>query len=222
MTTSKEQFAQFLVKGYAPVKWLLKYLCGTAAIRIFDYGKTFPQFYAAFTKRLDTLGIFVSILVQAGLQFCINLALEQNDKIKIMALNIKEKLRGFNEFMAQNILPLANDTTNNPRNCWLKMEATCMLARELEIKGKEIKSMDDPEFKLTFYEFQTRNMKLPSVDTMAKDLYDLDRRLRRKGPKGGQYYQHQQPRGPPQIYEKKSQWIQTKWRQMGGTDVYQE
>ena len=64
MTTAKEQFAQFLIKGYALVKWLLKYLCGTAV-------KTFPQFYAAFTKRLDTLGIFASTLVEAGLQFCI-------------------------------------------------------------------------------------------------------------------------------------------------------
>ena len=197
MTTAKEQFAHFLVKGYAPVKWLLKYLCGTAAIRIFDYGKTFPQFYAAFTKRLDTLGIFVSVLIQAGLQFCINIAMEEKEAIKILALNIKERLRGFNEFMAQNILPLANDAANDPRKCWLKMEATCMLTRELEIKGKTVNSMDAPEFKLTFYEFQTRNMKLPSVDTMAKDLYDLDRRLRRRGSRGGRYYEHQQPRPSP-------------------------
>ena len=205
MTTAKEQFAQFLVKGYAPVKWLLKYLCATAAIRIFDYGKTFPQFYAAFTKRLDTLGIFVSVLVQSGLQFCINIAMDNKEENKSTALCIKERLRGFNEFMAQNILPLVNNTTNDPRKCWLKMEATCMLTRELEMKGKRISSMDDPEFKLTFYEFQTRNMKLPSVDTMAKDLYDLDRRLRRRGPKGGEYYQHQQPQGSPNTYPRRDQ-----------------
>ena len=172
-------------------------MCVIAAIRIFDYGKTFPQFYAAFTKRLDTLGIFVSTLVQAGLQFCINIAMEDGDSTKSMALNIKERLRSFNEFIDQNILPLANDTTKDPRKCWLKLEATCMLTRELEIKGKKITSMDDPEFKLTFYEFQTRNMKLPSVDAMAKDLYDLDRRLRRRVPKRGQHYQHQQPQLPP-------------------------
>ena len=55
-----------------------------------------------------------------------------------------------------------------------------MLTRELEIKGKRITSMNAPDFKSTFYEFHKRNIKLPSVDTMAKDLYDLDRRLRRR------------------------------------------
>ena len=189
MTTAKKQFVHFLVKGYAPVKWLLKYLCGTAAIRIFDYGKTFPQFYSAFTKRLDTMPIFVSELGQAALQFCINMSMEDNSAIKALTLDIKQRVKGFNQFMAQNILPLANNTRNNPRNCWLKMETTCMLTRELEIKGKNVTSMDAPEFKLTFYQFQTTNMmmKLPSVHVMAKDLMDLDRRLRRRGPKGGQY-----------------------------------
>ena len=191
MATAKEQYAQFLSKGYAPVKWLLKYLCGSGAIRIFDYGKTFPQFYSAFTKRLDTLGIFVSILMQSGLQFCIDIAMDSDEKTKETVIQIKERLRGFNEFMTQNILPLSNDTNNDARKCWLKMEATCMLTRELELKGKKVTSMDAPDFRLTFYEFQTRNTKLPSVDTMAKDLMDLDMRLKRRGLKGGQYYQHQ-------------------------------
>ena len=57
----------------------------------------------------------------------------ENRAVKAMALDTKERLREFNEFMAQNILPLANDATNDPRNRWLKMEATCMLTRELEM-----------------------------------------------------------------------------------------
>ena len=73
------------------------------------------------------------------------------------------------------------------------MEATCRLTRELEIKGKRVTPMDVPEFKSSFQEFQTRNVKLPSVDTMAKSRYDVNRRLRRRESKGGRYYQHQQP-----------------------------
>ena len=189
MTTAKKQFVYFLVKGYAPVKWLLKYLCATSAIRIIDYGKSFPQFYAAFTKRLDTLDIFVSALRQAALQFCINIAMEDSSAIKALAMDIKQRIKGFNQFMTQNILALANNATNNARNCWLKMEATCMLTRELEIKGKKVTSMDAPQFKLIFHQFQTTNtmMKLRSVHTMAKDLIDLDRRLRRRVAKSGQY-----------------------------------
>ena len=64
LSTAKEQFAHSLLKRCAPVKWLLKYLCGTAARRMFVYGKTLSQFYAAFTKRLDALGIFASVLKQ--------------------------------------------------------------------------------------------------------------------------------------------------------------
>ena len=109
----------------------------------------------------------------------------ENREIKAMALSIKGRLRGFNEFMTQNILPFANDATNDPRKCQLKLEATFLLTRELEIKEKNVTSMDAPQFNLTFHEFQTRNMKLPPVDAMAKDLYDLDRRLGRRGPKGG-------------------------------------
>ena len=191
MNTAKEQFATFLTKGHAPCKYLLKYLCGTGMIRVFDYGRTFAQFYAEFTKRLDTLPIFISTLMQAGLQFCINLALSNSEEGKQMSISIKTRLGGFNEFMVHNVLPLTNDPTNNARKCWFKLEAILNLMKDLKTRGKNIESMDDPHFKLAFYEFQQRNLKLPSVDAMAKDLLDLDKRLNKKGGKGGSYYQHQ-------------------------------
>ena len=194
MSTATEQFAQFLMKGYAPVKWLLKYLCAVSALRIFDWGKTFPQFYSAFTKRLDTVSIFTSTVIQKGYEFCIELAMKQDPKSMAISQEIKKRLHGFNEFMRQNILPLTNNPVNKPRDIWLKVEAVCNLIRELEVKGKKVGSLEDPEFQLKWYQYEHKNSKLPSVDTMASDLADLDKRLNRRG-RGG-YYNHQQ-RGYP-------------------------
>ena len=38
---------------------------------------------------------------------------------------------------------------------------------------------------------------------MANDLINLDMRLKRRGPKGSQHYQHQLPQLPPYVYPKR-------------------
>ena len=76
--TATEQMSIFLVRGYGTTKWLLKSLVAKGMIRLFDYAKTWAQFYAAFTKRSDTLGIFISKLTEYGYDLCITLALDND------------------------------------------------------------------------------------------------------------------------------------------------
>ena len=191
--TAKRQWLSLLRKGYGSTKWILKYFVGCGALRMFDYGRTFAQFYAEFTKRLDTLGIYISTIMQEGYQFVLSLQTVDDPRAVVVSREVVLWLKSFNEFMTQNILPLANKADNEPRKVWYKMEAVCMITRDLKLKGVKVKSMESPEFKLKFYEFETRHTKLPSVDTMAQDLLDLDGRLNKKGGRyRGGYYGHEQ------------------------------
>jgi len=170
----------FLVKGYGTIKWLLKCLITKGLLRLFDYAKTWPQFYATFTKRSDTLGIFVSKLTEYAYDLCITLAMENTDITKKRVNKIRVNMKGFNEFVSSNILPLANNKKKKPREIWFLLEAALNLPRELEAKGIKEIGMDSMQYRLRFYEYTSRCQKLPWVDEMIKDLNDLDGRLRRR------------------------------------------
>ena len=178
--TATEQMSIFLVKGYGTIKWLLKSLVAKGMIRLFDYAKTWAQFYAAFTKRSDTLGIFISKLTEYGYDLCITLALDTDPTSRSKVDKIRKNLKGFNEFTASNVLPLANDKMKKPRDIWFLLEAVLNLPRELEAKGISEYGMGSMQFRLRFYEYTSRCQKLPWVDEMIKDLNDLDKRLGRR------------------------------------------
>ena len=190
--TAEKQFIQFQVKGYAAIKWMLKYVVIKGKIRIYDYGRTWAQFYSEFTKRTDTIMIFFQAIIESSYDFIFKLRESPDARAGTVSGDMLLRLKGFIRAFKEYIIPLTNNKELKPIKIWLKMEGLFNACWDLEQIGRPVKSMDDPEFELKWMRISQNTHKIPMVDSMAKDLRDIDRRLNKKGSLSeGGYYAHE-------------------------------
>ena len=174
MEVAADQIAELIEYGWGSVKSALKFMFGTGIIRAFDYGERWQTAYPAFTKRKDTITLFLQKLSEVGMDLVIKALTSGSDSDKQRALRLQQKLKSMNAFMSEYIIPLVNDTSISARELWYRVQAVFLITKDIYRKNQKILLLDSVEFKLSWLEFQQKKYKLWELDNMKSELGKLD------------------------------------------------